>query len=121
MKQLMLTMIVGALFAHSAQAADVPKETMPAAMPAYAKDKPLPVPHIGKKTLSNGLQVWIVPRTGIPRVDMVLAVRDAGFAADDAKHPGFAELLAGLLNEGTAKRDSRAIAEAAQGMGGSVA
>jgi predicted Zn-dependent peptidase len=120
MNKLMLTMIVGALSAHSAQAADVPKETMPAAMPAYAKDKPLPVPHIGKKTLSNGLQVWVVPRTGIPRVDMVLAVRDAGFAADDAKHPGFAELLAGLLNEGTAKRDSRAIAEAAQGMGGSV-
>jgi predicted Zn-dependent peptidase len=121
MNKLMLTMIVGALFSHSAWAADVPKETMPAAMPAYAKDKPLPVAHIGKKTLSNGLQVWIVPRTGIPRVDMVLAVRDAGFAADDAKHPGFAELLAGLLNEGTAKRDSRAIAEAAQGMGGSVA
>ncbi|MCS0612021.1 insulinase family protein [Massilia kyonggiensis] len=125
MKQLMLTMIVGALFAHPAFAAEgvanLAKETMPAAMPTYAKDKPLPVPHIGKKTLPNGLQVWIVPRTGIPRVDMVLAVRDAGFAADDAKHPGFAELLAGLLNEGTAKRDSRAIAEAAQGMGGSVA
>ena len=29
-------------------------------------------------------------------------------------------MMAGLLNEGTAKRDSRAIAEAAQGMGGSV-
>lgn len=121
MNKLMLTMIVGALFAHSAQAVDVPKDAMPAAMPAYAKDKPLPVPHIGKKTLPNGLQVWIVPRTGIPRVDMVLAVRDAGLAADDAAHPGFANLLAGLLNEGTAKHDSRAIAEAAQGMGGSVA
>ncbi|WP_075792463.1 M16 family metallopeptidase [Massilia putida] len=121
MNKLMLTMIVGALFAHSAQAVDVPKDAMPAAMPAYAKDKPLPVPHIGKKTLPNGLQVWIVPRTGIPRVDMVLAVRDAGLAADDAAHPGFANLLAGLLNEGTAKHDSRAIAEGAQGMGGSVA
>jgi len=138
MNKLMLTMLVGALFAHSAYAADEPAAadknpaagspaagspaaTMPAAMPAYAKDKPLPVPHIGKKTLSNGLQVWVVPRTGIPRVDMVLAVRDAGLGADDADHPAFANLLAGLLNEGTAKRDSRAIAEAAQGMGGSVA
>jgi hypothetical protein len=120
MNKLMLTMVVGALFAQGAQAADVPTDAMPAAMPAYAKDKPLPVPHIGKKMLSNGLQVWIVPRNGVPRVDMVLAVRDAGLAADDADHPGFASLLAGLLNEGTAKRDSRAIAEAAQGLGGSV-
>ena len=35
-------------------------------------------------------------------------------------HPGFAGLLAGLLSEGTEKRDSRAIAETAQGLGGSV-
>jgi zinc protease len=121
MKTLMLGMALGALFANAAHAAAIPADAMPAAMPAYARDKPLPVPHIGKKTLSNGLQVWIVPRTGIPRVDMVLAVRDAGFAADAADHPGFAELLAGLLNEGSAQHDSRAIAEAAQGMGGSVA
>ena len=128
MNKLMLTMAVAALFAHTARAADEPAAAdknpaaaMPAAMPAYARDKPLPVPHIGKKTLSNGLQVWVVPRNGIPRVDMVLAVRDAGLGADDADHPAFANLMAGLLNEGTAKRDSRAIAEAAQGMGGSVA
>ena len=67
------------------------------------------------------MTVWVVPRKGLPRVDYVLAVRGAGFAADDKAHPGFANLLAGMLNEGTAKRDSRAIAEAAQGMGGSVA
>jgi len=121
MHKLMLAMAVAAVFAHPAQAADAPAGAMPAAMPAYAKDKPLPVPHIGKKTLANGLQVWIVPRSGIPRVDMVLAVRGAGLAADEPGHPGFADLLANLLNEGTAKRDSRAIAEAAQGMGGSVA
>jgi len=125
MNKLMLAMAVAAVFAHPARAADAPANApagaMPAGMPAYAKDKPLPVPHIGRKTLDNGLQVWIVPRSGIPRVDMVLAVRGAGLAADEPGHPGFAELLANLLNEGTAKRDSRAIAEAAQGLGGSVA
>jgi zinc protease len=89
-------------------------------MPAYGKDKPLPTPHIAKKTLANGLQVWVVPRNGVPRVDMVLAVRGAGYVADDAAHPGFANMMAGLLNEGTAKHDSRAIAELAQGLGGSV-
>lgn len=120
MNKLMLTLAVASLFAQAApsMAADTPA---PAGMPAYGKDKPLPTPQIAKKTLSNGLQVWVVPRKGVPRVDMVLAVRDAGYGADDAAHPGFAEMLAGLLNEGTARRDSRAIAETAQGLGGSVA
>jgi predicted Zn-dependent peptidase len=119
MNKLMLTLTISLLFAPAAYAAETVKT--PAAMPAYGKDKPIPAPHIAKKTLANGLQVWVVPRSGLPRVDFVLAVRGAGYAADDKAHPGFANLMAGLLNEGTAKRDSRAIAEAAQGMGGSVA
>ena len=117
MNKLILTLAIGMVFAPLVQAADV---KLPAAMPAYGKDKPIPAPKIVKKTLGNGLQVWVVERDGVPRVDYVLAVRGAGYAADDKDHPGFANLMAGLLNEGTAKRDSRAIAEAAQGMGGSV-
>jgi predicted Zn-dependent peptidase len=118
MKKLMLTLAISLMFAPTAFAADTPSR--PAGMPDYAKDKPLPVPHIAKKKLANGLEVWVVPRQGVPRVDFVLAVRGAGLAADDKDHPGFANLMAGLLNEGTAKHDSRAIAEAAQGMGGAV-
>jgi predicted Zn-dependent peptidase len=115
----MLTLAISMMFAPSfAAEAPAAKAT---AMPAYGKDKPLPTPRIAKRTLANGLQVWVVPRNGVPRVDMVLAVRDAGYGADDAAHPAFASMLAGLLNEGTAKRDSRAIAEAAQGLGGTVA
>ena len=91
-----------------------------AKLPAFGKDKALPVPQITKKTLSNGLEVWVVPRQGIPRVDFVLAVRGAGYSADGPAQQGFASQLAGAMNEGTAKRDSRAIAEAAQGMGGSL-
>jgi predicted Zn-dependent peptidase len=121
MKKLMLTFAVALAFAPAAFAAEHTAGKAAGAMPAYGKDKPLPVPHIAKKTLSNGLVVWVVPRNGVPRVDFVLAVRGAGYAADDKDHPGFARLLAGLLNEGTAKLDSRAIAESAQGMGGSVA
>lgn len=125
MKKRLLALAVAASWAAAihpaALAADTAKDGTAGAMPGYGVDKPLPVPHIGKKTLANGLQVWVVPRDGVPRVDMVLAVRDAGYGADDASHPGFAAMLAGLLNEGTAKRDSRAIAEAAQGLGGSVA
>jgi zinc protease len=93
---------------------------LPADLPPYGKDKPIPVPQIAKKTLANGLEVWVVSRNGLPRVDYVLAVRGAGLAADDASHPGFANLLSGLMTEGTDKHDSKAIAELAQGLGGGV-
>lgn len=97
-----------------------PGAELPKDLPPYAPDSPLPVPQIEKKTLANGLEVWVVPRDGVPRVDAVLAVRGAGLASDPAAMPGFANMLASLLSEGTQKHDSRAIAETAQGLGGSV-
>ncbi len=118
MKKLMLAVAVSMAFAPAAFAAPAAEKEL--AMPAYGKDKPIPVPKIAKKTLPNGLTVWVVPRKGLPRVDFVLAVRNAGFAADAPTTPAFATMMAGLLSEGTAKRDSRAIAEAAQGMGGEI-
>ena len=110
MKKLMLTLAVSLAFAPGAFAADAPAAAKSSPMPAYGADKPIPTPKIVKKTLANGMTVWVVPRKGLPRVDYVLAVRGAGFAADGKANPGFASLLAGMLNEGTAKRDSRAIA-----------
>lgn len=97
-----------------------PKAQLPKDLPPYAPDGVLPVADIAQKTLANGMTVWVVPRDGLPRVDYVLALRGAGFAADAADSPAFATMLAGLLTEGTAQRDSKAIAEAAQGFGGSV-
>jgi predicted Zn-dependent peptidase len=115
---LRLGLIAAALaFAGSVRAAD-PK--LPAELPPFGQDKPLAVPKITQHTLANGLQVWVVPRHGIPRVDYVLAVRGAGFGADAPDAPGRAKLLAGLLSEGTSQRSSRQIAEAAQAMGGSI-
>ncbi|MFC5513249.1 M16 family metallopeptidase [Massilia jejuensis] len=122
MKKLMLTLAISLAFAPAAYSATAAAPAARAgAMPAYGADKPIPTPKIVKKTLANGMTVWVVPRQGLPRVDYVLAVRGAGYAADARGNPGFANLLAGMINEGSAKRDSRAIAEAAQGMGGSVA
>jgi zinc protease len=118
MKKLMLAMSISLLFAPAAFAAADTKAAN--AMPAFGKDKSIPAPQIVKKMLANGLEIWVLPRNGVPRVDYVLAVRDAGYVADDAKHPGTARLMAGLFNEGTAKRDSKAIAEAAQSLGGVV-
>ncbi len=118
MKLLSLALLSALAFAAPAFAG--PNAKLPAELPPYGQDKPIPVPQIEKKTLANGMEIWVVPRSGLPRVDFVLAVRGAGLAADDASHPGFAGLLASLLSEGTDKRDSRAIAETAQGLGGGV-
>src|SRR5262245_6016952 len=82
-----------------------PNAPLPKDLPPYAADKPLPVADIAQKTLSNGMTVWVVPREGLPRVDYVLAMRGAGYAADAPNAPAFASMLAGLLSEGTAKRD----------------
>ena len=97
-----------------------PQAALPKDLPAYGADEAIPQLNIAKKTLDNGLEVWVLPRDGIPRVDMTLALKDAGFAADGVGANGFATVLAGMLTEGTAKRDSKGIAEAAQGLGGSV-
>lgn len=118
MKKLMLTLAISMMFAPAAFAAE--PTTTASTLPPFGKDKPIPAPKIAQKTLANGMTVWVVPRKGLPRVDFVLAVRGAGYVADDKAHPGFANMMAGLLNEGTAKRNSRAIAEMAQGFGGSV-
>ena len=114
----LIAVALSTLLAGNALAAT--EAPLPKDLPPYAADKPLPVPQIEKKTLANGLEVWVVPRDGLPRVDYVLAFRDAGYAADAADAPGFASTVAYMLNEGTAKHDSRQIAELAQGMGGSI-
>lgn len=106
------------LVAGAAQAgSDAP---LPKELPPFAPDKPLPVPDIAQRTLANGLTVWVVPRDGVPRVDYVLSVRGAGNAADPADASGFADMLAGMLTEGTGEHDSREIAELAQGFGGGI-
>lgn len=112
----LIALLVSAALCPAAFAA----ASLPAELPAFAPDKPLPVPEVQRHTLDNGLQVWVVPRDGVPRVDYVLAFRNAGLAADAADTPAFASMLAGLMTEGTSERDSRQIAEAAQGMGGGI-
>ena len=119
-KTTIIAMAVALAVSPAGIARDKGERVLPKDLPAYAADKPLPVPKIEQSTLENGLQVWVLPRDGVPRVDYVLAIRDAGYAADPADRPGFASTLSYMLNEGTKRYDSRTIAEMAQGMGGGV-
>jgi|CXWL01.1.fsa_nt_gi predicted Zn-dependent peptidase len=92
---------------------------LPAALPAFGPDKPLPVPAIQESTLANGLTVWLLPRPGMPRVAATLAVR-GGTASDPAGLEGTAEIFAGVLKEGTKTRSSQQLAEQFQGIGGQI-
>ena len=115
----MSRLIVGLLLCAAATSAAFAQRT-PKELPPYGADKALPAPKIVRHTLPNGLQVWVLPRNGVPRVDAVLALKGAGFAADAPDRPGEASLLAALLTEGTQQRDARALAEAMQGLGGAI-
>jgi predicted Zn-dependent peptidase len=92
------------------------KKPLPADLPPFGQDKPLPVPRVAESKLANGLVVWLVERKGFPRVATVLAVR-GGRAADPKDAEGIAELLADTVREGTKTRTSRAIAEELQAVG----
>ncbi|KLD63708.1 M16 family metallopeptidase [Dyella japonica] len=100
--------------AMTAHAAEAP---MPKELPPYGPERPLPVPQITQRTLPNGLTVWVIPRNGLPKVNVQLAVL-GGTSYDDAKHPAQAELMAALFNEGTDTLSSKQIAEKLQAIGG---
>ncbi|QCO67315.2 insulinase family protein [Luteimonas yindakuii] len=123
-----LALALGAcLFAAAAHAQQpgaapvtAPPTELPAGLPDYDADRPLPELGLVEHRLDNGLTVWVLPRQGgLPKVDYVLAVR-GGLASDPVGLPGMSNLLAGLLQEGTATRSSLQIAEELQRLGASM-
>ena len=63
-----------------------------------------------RAALSNGINVIMLEKTGIPVVAQGLMLL-AGAIADPADKPGLASVAAALLTEGTANRDSRRISD----------
>lgn len=80
------------------------------AVPAPGADPSYDFPDVQRRTLSNGLQLWLVERPGAPLVTVQL-IADAGAVADPAELPGIASLTAAMLNEGTATRTAEQLAE----------
>lgn len=99
-------LVAAAALAPAAGAQTLDRGVMPAPGPTPEVDFPEPRRH----TLSNGLQVWLVERPGVPMVYVQLMV-EAGAVADPADRPGLASLTAAMLAEGTATRTSRQILE----------
>lgn len=87
--------------------------------PAAPPPKPLvlPAPHV--RRLPNGLQIVAVERRSLPLLSLRLVVK-SGAEADPPALAGTAQLVAGLLTQGTERRSAREIAEAIDFVGGSI-
>ena len=78
--------------------------------PELGAVKPLSVPPVVERTLSNGLRLLIVEHHELPVADFVLVVK-TGSEADPAGREGLATLASNLLDEGTKTRNSLQIAD----------
>ena len=68
----------------------------------------------------NGLTVLLLEDHRLPTVSARITILGAGAVFEPADMPGLASFTAQMLNQGTAKRTSRQIAEEVEGMGGSI-
>ena len=87
----------------------------PASGPAPA----LRIPPIQKRTLSNGLPVWIVEMHEVPVVD-ITAIIKSGAATDPQGKYGLASFTAAMLDEGAGKLNALDLADAVDFLGASL-
>jgi zinc protease len=87
-------------------------------VPPLGDPRPHPVPAAEETTLPNGLRVVVVPRPGVPLIELRLRVP---FAAPTTRgagvHTARASVLSGAVLLGTGDHDQNGIAELLQGHG----
>ncbi len=79
----------------------------------------LKLPAIQKRTLANGLPVWIVELHKVPVAHVTLVVK-AGAGSDPRGKYGIANLTAEMLDEGAGTRDALQIADAVDYLGANL-
>jgi predicted Zn-dependent peptidase len=104
-------------FAGTAAAQQPPDRSRP---PALLPAPEIDLPPIQKRTLSNGLPVWLVESHEVPIVQINLVVL-AGSGDDPAGRFGTASLTAAMLDEGAGARDALGIADAIELAGATLA
>src|SRR4029078_12255595 len=87
--------------------------------PAPGAARPLNLPKITEKKLSNGLTVVMAPLQNVPKVSAMLTFVSATTDRDRDAHPGIAQIAASVANEGTDTRTSKQIKEELRSIGGS--
>jgi zinc protease len=97
-------------------------DTATSLVPPLGEPRPHPVPEVAETTLPSGLRVVVVPRSGVPLVELRLRIPFAAASpADAAVHTARTAVLAGALLLGTEHRDQTGIAELLQGHGAELA
>ncbi|SFO92326.1 Predicted Zn-dependent peptidase [Geodermatophilus dictyosporus] len=87
-------------------------------VPPLGEPRPQPVPEVTTTALPSGLSVVVVPRPGVPLVELRLRVPFAAASPRGAaQHTARASVLSGAVLLGTARRDATGVAEALQGHG----
>jgi zinc protease len=87
-------------------------------IPPLGEPRPQPVPAAEESTLPNGLRLVVVPRPGVPLIELRLRVPFAATTAADAGlHTARGSVLSGAVLLGTAEHDQTGIAELLQGHG----
>ncbi|GLU43357.1 M16 family metallopeptidase [Allomuricauda sp. NBRC 101325] len=88
-------------------------------LPALAEQKSSKFPELQRTQLSNGLNVVLAQRKGVPTV-IINLVADAGYKTDYLSSPGTANLAMNLMDEGTKDKTSLEINEQLQLLGASL-
>ena len=82
--------------------------------------RPLNLPKMTEKKLSNGLIVVLAPLPNVPKLSAILTFRSATTASDRQAHPGIAQIAASVANEGTDTRTSKQLKEELRSIGGTL-
>ena len=88
-------------------------------LPELGAPKTSSFPEVQRAKLSNGLNIVLAERKGVPTIVMNLMV-NAGYKSDHIASPGTASLAMNLLDEGTKDRTSLEINEELQLLGASL-
>ncbi|MDT0607693.1 M16 family metallopeptidase [Croceitalea rosinachiae] len=88
-------------------------------LPKLGPQKSSSFPELQRAELSNGLDIVLAKRTGVPTVVMSLVV-DAGYKTDYLSSPGTADIAMNLMDEGSKDFSSLQINEKLQLLGASL-
>src|SRR5262249_38496906 len=93
---------------------------LPPELPSLRPVSPGRAPETTVTTLGNGLAVWVVRLRAVPLVSIRLAVR-AGRVLDARERPGFANLMASAMREGSLSRTGGELSAIARSAGAELA
>jgi zinc protease len=108
-----LVTLLSLAVSHAQQGADRSKA------PGLGPAAQLKIPPIEKRTLANGLPVWIVEQHEVPLAQVNLVIH-AGSGDDPASAFGLASFTAAMLDEGAGTRTALQIADEVEFLGASL-